>query len=78
MIFFYQKPPPKQNYNTKHLHSVLPVVEEIVWLDVPMDDPKLMDVFQGFQQVVDVQTDLFVAQRPDDVLRNMLQFRYKS
>lgn len=47
---------------TKHLHSVLPVVEEIVWLDVPMDDPKLMDVFQGFQQVVDVQADLFEAQ----------------
>ena len=35
-----------------------------------MDDPKLVDVFKGFQQVVDVQTDLLKAQQPDDLLRD--------
>lgn len=42
-------------------HSAAPVVEEIVWFDVPVNDTKLMDVSQSLQQVVDVQTNLFKA-----------------
>lgn len=43
-------------------HFTLPVVEEIVWFDVSVNDTKLVDMSQGFQQVIDVQPDLFKAQ----------------
>lgn len=43
-------------------HSAVPVVEEIVWFDVSVNDTKLVDVSQGRQQVIDVQTDFFEAQ----------------
>ena len=36
-----------------------PVVKEIVRLDVSVNDTKLVDVSQGLQQVIDVQTNLF-------------------
>lgn len=39
-----------------------PVVEEIVGFDVSVNDTKLVDVSQGPQQVIDVETDLFEAQ----------------
>lgn len=43
-------------------HFAAPVVEEVVWFDVSVNDTKLVDVSQGLQQVIDVQTDLFKAQ----------------
>lgn len=43
-------------------HFVVSVVEEIVWFDVSVNDTKLVDVSQGRQQVIDVQTNLFEAQ----------------
>lgn len=52
-------------------HLGFPVVEEIVGFDVPMDDTKLMNVVQGLQQMIDVETDLLKAQRADDVLGGM-------
>ena len=51
-------------------HFAVPVVEEIVWFDVSVNDTKLMDVPEGLQQVIDVQTDLFKAQCANDVLMN--------
>lgn len=51
-----------------HLHSAPPVVQEVVGLDVPVNDAKLMDVSERLQQVIDVQTDLGEAQGPDDFL----------
>ena len=57
-------------HHPTHSHLGFPVVEEVVELNVAVDDPKLVDVFEGFQQVVDVQTNLLEAQQPDDLLRD--------
>jgi len=48
----------------------VPVVEEVVWFDVSVNDPKLVDVSQGRQQPIDVQTDFFKAQCANNVLMN--------
>lgn len=40
---------------------VAPVIEEIVWFDVSVNDSKLVDVSQGLQQVIDVESNLFKA-----------------
>lgn len=37
------------------------VVEEIVWFNVSVNDTKLVDVLQGPQKVVDVQSDFLKA-----------------
>lgn len=43
-------------------HFSVPIVEKIVWFDIPVNDTKLVDVPQGLQQVIDIQPDLFEAQ----------------
>lgn len=44
-----------------YLHFLAPVVEEIVWFNVSVNDSKLVDVSQSLQQVVDVEADFFEA-----------------
>lgn len=44
-----------------HSHFFAPVIEEIVWFDVSVNDSKLVDVSQSFQQVVDVEANFFKA-----------------
>lgn len=58
-------------------HFAAPVVEEIVWFDVSVNDTKLVDMSQSLQQVIDVQTDLFEAQRANDVLMKTFRFNQK-
>lgn len=48
----------RQKYNSLF---VAPVIEEIVWFDVSVNNSKLVDVFQGLQQVIDVESNLFKA-----------------
>lgn len=57
----------RQEYNSLF---VAPVIEEIVWFDVSVDDSKLVDVSQGLQQVIDVESNLFKAHWANDVLTN--------
>lgn len=54
----------------QHSRFVVPVVEEVVGFDVPVNNSKLVDVTQGLQQVVDVLMHLLKAQWPNDVLIN--------
>lgn len=57
---------------------VFPAVEEIVWFNVSVNDAKLVDVFQRFQQMIDVQTHLFKGQRADDVLTEVKQKHFQT
>lgn len=43
------------------LRFFAPVIEEIVWFNVSVNDSKLVDVSQSLQQVVDVEADFFKA-----------------
>lgn len=49
------------NSEEPYLRFVVPVIEEIVWFNVSVNDSKLVDVSQSLQQVVDVEPDFFKA-----------------
>lgn len=49
-------------------HFFAPVIKEIVWFDVSVNDSKLVDVSQSLQQVVDIESDFFEAHWANDVL----------
>lgn len=49
------------NNEEPYLRFVVPVIEEIVWFNVSVNDSKLVDVSQSLQQVVDVEPDFFKA-----------------
>lgn len=65
------------NYAEYNSLFVAPVIEEIVWFDVSVNDSKLVDVSQGLQQVIDVESNLFKAHWANDVLTNKVNAETK-
>ena len=47
-----------------------PVVQEVTWLDVAVDDAKPVDVSEGFEQVKSIPSHFFKTHGAQDVLQD--------
>jgi len=64
----------KLDMNIRYILSSLLIEQEIGWFDVSMDDAKLVNVSQGFEQVEDVMLHILKTQGANNILQGMKTF----